>query len=206
MKNKSLLLIACLSVLSIVAACNGNNRSGLKEKQNEDSLLNVKDKLKIMGIPITGTIDFFSRQLYKKEFKDKEQKRDFKSFLGRFDGEDAEIQVYFNEQDKMVYACHILINYRNSEDLALSRFESFKEDYMEKYNQRALYAGMVEDEGPYDFTLYPIEEPAKEGSKLLGSISIQLRRLSTDNYNYYIFIDYTDIDHITSNEKNLNDL
>ena len=102
--------------------------------------------MKIMGIPLNGTISAFHQKLVAKGCKhDVELSKvagvGSRAFTGTFFGEKADVYVYYNAKTKVVYRAKAVIR-RSFEDDIIRKYNEVKSALEEKYPD----AYMVKDE------------------------------------------------------------
>lgn len=162
-------------------------------------LMNAKH-LEFMGIPINGTVSSFQIKLQAKGCKihklNSSVPSGVRAFAGIFAGNDCEIFVYYNRKNQKVYSVRAVTESTSSLDSAKSKYNYFKNMLDQKYIGRALTSDMLDDydEQAFEYTWGVIDEPVQEGSKYLGSITLQILDLNEYVDDYAIAITYEDFE------------
>ena len=169
--------------------------------------------LEFMGIPINGSITSFQNKLLAKGCSvSKENKllpTGIRGFHGLFAGKDCDIYVWYNPRTKIVYSVRAVAYCGSTIENAQNVFNYFKNLLTKKYEDMALTSDMLEDSdnSEYEFDLIVIQPPVKEGSEILGTISVGI--IDYDDYpqTYSVAITYEDLNNSSKNEQNtLDDL
>ena len=177
MKKLLIFLMACLFSLNCVA-------------QEEI------EHMKFMGIPITGKVSDFQKQLRKKGFRSIGRAKEFKIMKGTFDGQEAQLYIQYNKETKEVKGVCVIIPC-HYENWAINMYNSYEKKLHEKYvnNNIAFEEKSIGDLG-YEATSYNIYSKGKN----IGTIKLSVNNIdipysySYDNQRYryslmFIYID-----------------
>ena len=161
------------------------------------------EHLKFMGIPLNGIITQFQNKIMAKGLQVNSAANKFipagcRAFTGVFSGKNADIYVYYDEKNKLVYRAKAVITFYQ-DSYRQSAFEKFKESLDNKYSGMA---STDEQDGYPSYIL--IVENSKE--ERIGDISMYM----TDRENSYpaeytLHIDYNDELNSEKHEKNNDD-
>ena len=178
--KKYLLLIFCTLLFSV-------SLSAQKDTQH----------VKLLGIPLNGSITNFQNKLIAKGFKyDSEGSKALDTptriYNGLFAGESAQLFVYYNRDQKFVYRTKAII-IRDTKNQIINIMKFFKSQLEEKYSTTATSSNSDDGDGYY------ITIPN-------GRIDLYYRQ-SPYSIGYSLHIDYWDSANTKKNDKsNMNDL
>lgn len=165
MKKLLLLSLVCLLVLGIQA----------QESEIEH--------LQFMGIPINGPIKTFQSELSKKGFKRQSSStKGTRTYTGVFSGEDVELRVAYDINNKNVYRVAVLIPCYRNPDAAFRKYNDYKSRLENKYKAYELsaYSSIYDNDG------VRLEEDIKNGT--LKSLNSSREWVSGDNRETCIFL------------------
>lgn len=172
------------------------------------TLVTHAQHLKFMGIPINGNIDVFQTKLAQKGIKVSELNKTapvgVRVFKGYFTNEKANIVVFYNIKTKNVYKCRVAFDkVYETIDNVRSDFDYYKEKLNQKYV--GLTSDMIDEHNDDNsYSIMVIQPPVRVGATVLGVIGLEIRE---NDYDYSLWIDYTDIQNSTNNEEqSTNDL
>lgn len=145
--------------------------------------------LKFMGIELDGTINEFQEKLLKKGVTidpgSKLLPNGIRSFKGKFSGEEADIAVFYNPQDKTVYRAKAMIT-RYGKDSIERLMSTFENKLDLKYGTDNKHTSSERDDKYNKFNqhVYSVEN---------GRISLFIIAGDGLNYGeYYLHVDYHD--------------
>ncbi|MCO6025841.1 hypothetical protein NG821_08325 [Prevotella cerevisiae] len=179
---KKSVLIALFSLLSIFA-----------QAQNEH--------LKFNGIPLTGTIEQYQKQLISKGFKLNKFSSKYsvedgtRIFNGKFLNKKAKIAVYFDPETQIVFAAQAYYNHLNAQDAKI-RLEELRKLLASKYGNNAF---VEHDQSP--------EQPGFIINAKEGQIYGFVQKSKGVYHNFSTHIQYTDAINSSNHKKQfMNDL
>ncbi len=114
------------------------------------------EHMKFMGIPITGKVSDFQKQLRKKGFRSIGRAKEYKIMKGTFDGQEAKLYIMYNKETKDVLSVNVNIPC-HYENLAINMYKYYEKKLHEKYvnNNIASEEKSINREG-YELTSYTI--------------------------------------------------
>lgn len=145
--------------------------------------------LKFMGIELDGTINEFQEKLLKKGVTidpgSKQLPNGMRSFKGNFSGEEADITIFYNPKDKIVYRAKAIITRRGKDSIErlMSTFEN-KLDMKYGTNNKQTSTETDDKYNTFNEHLYIVET---------GAISLFIVAGERLRYgDYYLHVDYHD--------------
>lgn len=165
------------------------------------------DHLRFMGIPLNGTISQFQDKLSGKGVAlDRETNKllpaGTRAFKGTFSGESANIFVYYDVKNKIVYRAKAVITC-NGKTAAENKLYQFRDMLCAKYPDAETQSGMSGE-----YTSFTLKIPNVNNGGQLGYIELYL---TDSNYSFIddmaLHIDYEDYTNTLKHTKqNLDDL
>lgn len=158
--------------------------------------------LKIYGIPITGTIDNFTKKLQEKGVKydlksSREIKEPVRCFEGKFIGYFGDIYAYYIPKSRIVYKVRVVLPFGSVEH-AISTVREIEDKLQDKYEDLMKYVGDGEEadsveDGSRDLMI-PYYPNKNDDSELYatGFINMFVDKSDYSDEIWNVYIDYID--------------